>query len=293
MPAKNNAIWKTGAVFAEAKELLSKTDSIIVFDLETTGFSRSSDRIIEIAAIRYLVDEDYTLQEQCVFHQYLNPGRALPEEITAITGITEAMLAGQPTEEEVFYEVQDFFDGDLVAGYNIAAFDVKFMEEYYGRNGAFFSPPGIVDCIKLARNLLNKGSDVENFKLETVGAYFGLKFQAHSAVEDARTTAKLLQIFLKEYAQQAKAPAPVTPGTLCPEIVRIAFWEGFKGFSRIYVTTNFGSLYYDIRSNCWGGKDLDVSEVNMPALEAKVFALANVKNEGEFAQFRGELSVAV
>lgn len=290
MPAKNNAIWKTSSLWKDTKLTLQKADSIIVFDLETTGFSSKQDRIIEMAAIRYRIGADYSLQEECSIHQYINPGKPLPPEITEITKITDEMLADKPTEDAVFCEIEDFFDGDLVAGYNILTFDCKFMKEYYGRMGQVFSPPGAIDCIQLARNLLSKGTDVENFKLETVGAYFGLKFNAHSAIEDARTTGKLLEIFLKEYAQQEQAPAAPATGTIQAEIQQISFWPGFKGFSRIYILTNCGNVYFDIRSSSWGGKDVDISLLDMPKLEADAFRMVNVKTQEEFSQFRGTLT---
>jgi len=290
MPAKNNAIWKTNSLWKETKQTLQKSDSIIVFDLETTGLSRSQDKIIELAAIRYRIGADYSLQEDCSIHQYINPGRPLPSEITEITKITDEMLADKPTEDAVFCEVEDFFDGDLVAGYNILTFDCKFMKEYYGRMGQVFSPPGSIDCIQLARNLLNKGSDVENYKLETVGAYFGLKFNAHSAIEDARTTGKLLEIFLKEYAQQEQAPSIPASGSIQAVIQKISFWEGFKGFSRIYIQTDCGNIYFDIRSGSWGGKDVDISLLDMSRLEADAFRMVNAQTQAEFSQFRGSLS---
>lgn len=290
MPAKNNAIWKTSSLWKDTKLTLQKADSIIVFDLETTGLSRSQDRIIELAAIRYRISTDYSLQEECCIHQYINPGKPLPPEITEITKITDEMLADKPTEDAVFCEIEDFFDGDLVAGYNILTFDCKFMNEYYGRMGQVFSPPGAIDCIQLARNLLSKGTDVENFKLETVGAYFGLKFNAHSAIEDARTTGKLLEIFLKEYAQQEQAPTAPATGTIQAEIQQISFWPGFKGFSRIYILTNCGNVYFDIRSSSWGGKDVDISLLDMPKLEADAFRMVNAKTQAEFSQFRGTLT---
>lgn len=88
MPAKNNAVWKTQNVWNSTRETLSKRDTLIVFDLETTGLSRVNDRIIPIAAIRYGIDKNMNLKEQCIYHQYVNPGTPISDEITKLTGIT-------------------------------------------------------------------------------------------------------------------------------------------------------------------------------------------------------------
>jgi len=293
MPAKNGAVWKTKSIWPEIRKTLSCCDKIVVFDLETTGLSSVNDRIIEIAAVKYAIDSTYTMKEIGTYHQYINPGFSLSPEITKLTGITDSNLELEPYEDEVFEDVKSFFDGCVLGGYNIVNFDCKFMSEYYGRMGTTFKYSGAVDCLKMARNLLCKGTDVENYKLETVGQYFGLEFQAHSAIEDARTTGKLLQLFLYEYTKNDAADCTDMPtGTICPTIDRIAFWEGFRGFSRIYVATNVGTIYYDIRSHCWGGKDIDIRELDMNYIEAQVFELLDIKSEDEFAKFRGCLNIA-
>lgn len=292
MPAKNGATWKTNSIWPEIRETLSGQDYIIVYDLETSGLSRKNDRIIEIAAVKFAIGEGYILTEVGTYHQYINPGFPLPDKITEITGITDEMLRDMPSEDMVIDDVVEFFDGFLLSGYNIETFDNKFLNEYYGRLGIPFFTPGSVDCLKMARNLLAKGTDVESHKLSTVGDYFGLKFQAHSAIEDARTCGTLLQMFLNEYTRLDAAPTAVTVGTIQPLIQKIAFWEGFKGFSRIYVTTDAGSLYYDIRTNNWGGKDIDIREIDMAWLETRVLELVGVSSETEFSKFKGTLDIA-
>ncbi|NLT15892.1 MAG: 3'-5' exonuclease [Clostridiales bacterium] len=292
MPAKNGATWKTKSIWPEIRNVLTGKDTIVVFDLETTGLSSKNDRIIEIAAVKYRIGEGFSMTEAGTLHSYINPNCSLPEKITEITGITEDMLENAPCESEIFDEVKAFFDSALVGGYNVDNFDCKFMNEYFGRMGCVFNYPGSVDCLKMARNLLCKGQDVVDHKLESVGKYFGLDFQAHSAIDDARTTGALLQMFLREYMQLDAMPEEIKTGTLQPIIKKIAFWEGFQGFSRIYVETDVGSVYYDIRRNEWGGKDVDIRDIDMCYLEEEVYNLLDVENESEFAKFKGTLSVA-
>lgn len=291
MGAKNGTVWKGKSIWPEIRDTLAQRRPVIVFDLETTGLSAKNDRIIEIAAIKYEVDDDCVMRETDTFHQYLNPERVVPDVVVELTGITNEMLTDKPTEQDVFPAIAAFFDGCTVSGYNIDNFDVKFMSELYGRMGKFFRPYGSIDCIKMARNRLLKGEDVADYKLSTVGAHFHLEFTAHSAIEDARTTGKLAQLFINEYLEDAKTPTVTAVDTLQPAVKTISFWPGFKGFSRIYVNTTMGSVYYDIRSQVWGGKDIDVSRIDMEYLEQEVFRLTGSANETEFSRFKGNIAV--
>lgn len=289
--------WKGKSLWPELKETLATSNEIVVYDLETTGLSSKNDRVIEIAAVKFSIAPDFELVESGTYHTYINPERDIPAEITALTGITNEMVAAAPTEQECIKDIKDFFDGCIVGGYNIERFDNKFMQELCGRYGFFFEPTGSVDGMKMAKNRLNKGIDVEDFKLQTVGSFFGIDFQAHSALDDTRTVAQLIQIFLREYAEEEAAKEamsedelPTTKGTLRPNIERIAFWEGFRGFSRIFVNMDIGSVYYDIRSAAWGGKEgLDITELDMEWIEQEAFRIVGVKTEREFAAFRGSV----
>ena len=66
---------------------------LIILDTETTGLSPAEGRIVEIAAVEML-DGKLTGRE---FHHLLNPEHPISEEITEITGINDAMVAGRPT----------------------------------------------------------------------------------------------------------------------------------------------------------------------------------------------------
>ena len=64
---------------------------LAVFDLETTGVSPAGDRIIEITVIRLALDGSET-----VLHQRLNPEVTIPSDATAVHGITDEDVAGEP-----------------------------------------------------------------------------------------------------------------------------------------------------------------------------------------------------
>lgn len=284
------ATWRNSSrIWYDIKSAINACREVVVFDLETTGLSRTSDRIIELAAVRYHLDDDLNMHEEDTLHLFINPRKTLSEEIIELTGISNEQLADMPTEEEVFEEIQDFFENFTVAGYNIETFDVAFMENLYGRVGCKFRPAGCIDGIKMARDRLVKDRDVTDFKLASVAGFFGISFHAHQAIEDARATAKVIQLLLKEYQKTEQKQPDIAPtGIIQPEVTKIAYWAGFKGHPRLYVTTEAGTVYYDIRNRAWGGKDINISTLDMKWLEAEAWQLTESVNEAQFARFTGE-----
>ncbi|HEY2660670.1 MAG TPA: 3'-5' exonuclease [Caulobacteraceae bacterium] len=97
-------------------------------DTETTGLDPAGDEIIELAMVPFtygLDGEVYAVGE--AFQQLRDPGKPIPPEITAITGIDDAMVAGQRIDPD---EVAHFAaPASLVVAHN-AAFDRKFLERF-------------------------------------------------------------------------------------------------------------------------------------------------------------------
>jgi len=107
----------------------STTRELVVLDFETTGLTPAFDRTIEVAAT-LLVDH----RPVETFHQLMHPGMRLPSFITALTGITDAMLSGQPKPEQVMPRLQQFVRGLPIVAHN-AAFDRGFLHAELTRAG--------------------------------------------------------------------------------------------------------------------------------------------------------------
>src|SRR5688572_4241575 len=101
---------------------------IVFFDLETTGTSTATDRIVEICAIR--LHPDGSRKE---LHHLLNPTIPISAGATAVHGITDEMVAGKPTFGDLLDELYPFFYGADLAGYNIKRFDVPMLMEEFHR----------------------------------------------------------------------------------------------------------------------------------------------------------------
>ena len=97
--------------------------NIVWFDLETTGISTTSDRIIEICMIK----TDFDGNEIETYNQLVNPGNVeMRPEAEDKHGISLEMLKDKPTFEMIASEINDFIGDSDLGGYNALFFDVPF-----------------------------------------------------------------------------------------------------------------------------------------------------------------------
>ncbi|MEI7642297.1 MAG: DNA polymerase III subunit epsilon [Actinobacteria bacterium] len=164
--------------------------TFVVVDLETTGWSPASGAAItEIGAVK--VSGGKVIAE---FQSLINPGSPIPELITNITGISDAMVMKSPWIHEVvpiFLEFCGSPDETVLVAHN-APFDMSFL--LAAVSAAAFEWPEfpVIDTAYLARKILTK-DDVPNNKLETLAAYYGTNSQPnHRALDDSRATVDVL-----------------------------------------------------------------------------------------------------
>jgi DNA polymerase-3 subunit epsilon len=170
---------------------ISSECALVIFDLETTGADRVSDRIIEIAALRVARDGAVT-----TFERRVHPGMKIPRESTAVHGISDEDVAGAPPFKEIAAEVAAFFDACDLAGYNIRSFDVPVLVRELEKAGVPFSLEGrrIIDAqtIYFKKEPRDLGAALRFFAgREHAGA--------HSALADAIASAEVLAGQLARY----------------------------------------------------------------------------------------------
>ncbi|MCF2531232.1 exonuclease domain-containing protein [Yinghuangia soli] len=159
----------------------------VVVDLETTGLSAEADRITEIAAVRLRGSD--VLGE---FATLVAPGVPVPAFITALTGISDAMLADAPPLHHVLPAFHEFARDAVLVAHN-APFDIGFLRAACAACGEPWPHLVVVDTLELARALVSRG-EVANYKLGTLARLFDAPQPAvHRAAADARATAHILR----------------------------------------------------------------------------------------------------
>jgi DNA polymerase-3 subunit epsilon len=161
-----------------------------VLDLETTGGSRHDDMITEIGVVKVRGGE-------CLgkFHTLVNPGRAIPPQITVLTGLTDAIVRTAPRIETVLGSLLDFLGGAVFVAHN-AAFDLGFLRAALVRDQRGEYRPTVVDTAALARRLLR--DEVPNCQLGTLASRLRLDHKPnHRALDDALATTDLLHLLIE------------------------------------------------------------------------------------------------
>jgi len=155
----------------------------IYYDIETTGIHVEKDRIIEIAAINPVTDKR--------FERLINPHIPIPEEATAIHGITDKMVHNAETFAEVGEAFIDFCSGDCVLiAHNNDHFDKLFLNHESRRHHLDLPNWDMVDSLKWARKYR---SDLPRHSLQFLRQLFGIpENKAHRALDDVLV---LYQVF--------------------------------------------------------------------------------------------------
>jgi DNA polymerase III subunit epsilon len=147
------------------------------YDTETTGVKAGRDRIIEIAA--------YDPEENKSFSTFSNPQIPIPPEATAISGITDAMVAGAPPIEEALAAFFVFCPpGTVLIAHNNDAFDRLFLEAECQRGGLVCPHWHFIDTLKWSRKYR---SDLPRHGLQYLREVYGIPpNQAHRALDDCK-----------------------------------------------------------------------------------------------------------
>ena len=156
----------------------------IVIDTETTGLDANTDSIIELGFVAFSYDAGSGLIYD-ILHTYdafEDPGKPLSDIVKQITGITDAMVAGQHLDDA---DANAWLEkADLIIAHN-AAFDRQMLERRLP----------IVCKANWActfNDIPWQDEDISSLKLDYIAYKMGYFFDGHRAVNDAQATLHLL-----------------------------------------------------------------------------------------------------
>lgn len=178
--------------YAPKEDTLLADLSFLVLDTETTGLDAHNDSVVSIGAVR--------MEGSRVFHSdaidmLVNPGRPIPRAAQAIHGVTDAMVAGAPTLQDVMPDLLAKMKNCVVVGHNIG-YDMAILAAGAKRIGAAWPTPRQLDTRFIIAGLEIMPDDPD---LEEIASRLGVDPRGrHTALGDALVTAEVLRALLPE-----------------------------------------------------------------------------------------------
>ena len=163
-----------------------------IVDIETTGGFASGNGITEIAI--YVFDGGKIIDE---FHSLVNPNQKIPLYITALTGISQAMVASAPTFEEIAHEVYAILQSAVFVAHNVN-FDYSFIKHQLNQCGYELNSKKLC-TVRLGRKVF---PGLPSYSLGNFCRSMGIEISnRHRAGGDARATVELFARMLDHDGQ--------------------------------------------------------------------------------------------
>ena len=159
----------------------------VVFDTETTGLLPHKDEVVQIGAVR-VVKEKIVPGE--TINQLVDPEMKIPPASTKVHGVSDAMVAGQPTIKVAGKHLHNFARGSVLVAHN-APFDMAFLRRHAEACGVDWTNP-ILDTVLLSAVLFGT---TEVHTLDALCDRLGVTIPPelrHTALGDAHATAEVL-----------------------------------------------------------------------------------------------------
>ncbi|MCL2213478.1 MAG: PolC-type DNA polymerase III, partial [Oscillospiraceae bacterium] len=222
-------------------------DQFVIFDIETTGLSPTNNRITEIGGV--IVQGGEVVG---TFSTFADPGCPIPANITEITGITDDMVAGAPSQGDAVRAFLDFAGGRTLVAHN-ANFDMGFIRHVCTTN-AIPLENSYVDTVAISRYI---NPDLRRHRLDVLCEHYGVKNAGHHrAVNDcealaeifAKMTAKLAEEGVQNIAQLNEAMANRANPKQLSTNHAVIFAKNRAGLKKLYELVSQSHLDYYYRS---------------------------------------------
>jgi DNA polymerase-3 subunit epsilon len=167
---------------------------LVFFDLETTGTDPASDRIVEISVLR--IEPDGARRART---RRIDPERPIPPGATAVHGIRDEDVLGQPTFRQIARGLlSDWLDGADLAGFNVLRFDVPLLDREFRDCGhdLALGTRRVIDAMTIFHRMEPRDLAA------AVRFYLGREHDgAHGAEADVAATAAVLAEQLERYPE--------------------------------------------------------------------------------------------
>lgn len=202
-----------------------------MIDLETTGLYAEVHEPIQIGAVRFRLGEDGTAAEIESFDQLVDPGTAVPEAITILTGLSDRDVAGRPKLADALPPLLAFLRGDpILLGHN-APFDAGFLAEHMSHEGVPLPDASFFDTRKLVRTLFPEIPKPRLARLIELWKLGGR--QEHTGLSDARYTMRVFERIVAKVASATGKPiGELTPDDLAAFSAPITFAAAWARLAR-------------------------------------------------------------
>ena len=292
--------WKNYTEIQRTIDTIAKYDSIVFYDLETTGIKKD-DRILQFSAVKYNLKD---WKEEQVVDIYIKcPFCINGSEASKVNGITDELLREKGLDEfEAFDVIKSIMTPDvLISGYNIARFDNRFMTEFYKNMGKEFQYADCVDVYPFVKLVIpstekaleetsvdknGKERKAASYKLEKVMGYYfpDNDTEFHSAINDVRATCSVLvmamadaKMMIKEKEEEENKRKEV------PRQDAIVYgcntFEKSRFLKRVYVRTNQGTIYFDTVKHTWSSNVGNIDSLNIHGILEQLYKKYNIDNE--------------
>lgn len=204
-----------------------------VLDLETTGFSATTEKITEVGIMK--VKNGEVLEE---FSCFVNPEKHIPQRVSEVTNITDEMVADAETIDKVFPKILDFIKDSVLVAHN-APFDIGFLKQNAKNLGYEFDYT-YLDTLSLAKDLF---PDYKKYKLGKIAENLGIKVEvAHRALDDVDTTVKVFRVMMDMLKEKGAKKIEDIDKVSSTEEAKKEAYKKLKTYHAIILAKNYVGL---------------------------------------------------
>ncbi len=204
-----------------------------VLDLETTGFSATTEKITEVGIMK--VKDGEVIDE---FSTFVNPEKHIPQRVSEVTNITDEMVADAETIDKVFPKILEFIEGSVLVAHN-APFDIGFLKQNAKALGYEFDYT-YIDTLSLAKDLF---PDYKKYKLGKIAENLGIKVEvAHRALDDVDTTVKVFRVMMDMLKKRGAKKVEDIEQVSSTEETRKEAYKKLKTYHAIILAKNYVGL---------------------------------------------------